>query len=389
MRICLLESGGGPALGRMAPHGFSGAGSREKRSERDGREYAATETSNNSRTLSAVSYSKTHHAYEPEETLVTIARRRSGQSLRGFTLVELLVVIAIIGILVALLLPAVQAARESARRTSCKNNLRQVGLAILNYEAANRKFPPGKKWSARKPDPTAFDYAWSSIVLGYLEAETLSQQIDFDIPLTDATNLRSTTQIINVYLCPSASRIEEHRSPEGRLFNLGGAPGEGLACIDYLGLSGPNADKINPADGMPYGKQRGVLLGTKGLPDGKVILEPPGVTAARITDGVSNTLCVVECTGRGADVSKKGNVKAINGAWASGSNISHINKGVNQESPSDSWEDERIFSDHPAGANGLLCDGSVHFMLNDMDPELIRSLASRDGEEVVDGFEAN
>ncbi len=323
-----------------------------------------------------------------------MARRRPYHSIdaprfSGFTLVELLVVIAIIGILVALLLPAVQAARESSRRTTCTNNLRQVGLAILNYEAANRKFPPGKKWSARKPDPNAFDYAWSSIILGYMEEETLRQQIDFDKPLTDPVNLPASSQVIKAYLCPSAARLEEHRGADARLFNLGGAPGEGLACIDYLGLSGPDAEKDNPVDGQPYGKQRGVLLGTKGLPDDKTILEPPGVTAARITDGLSKTLAIVECTGRGADVSKKGNVKSINGAWASGGNISHIKKGVNEEEPSKSWEDERIFSDHPSGANSLLCDGSVHFMVNGMEPSLIRSLASRDGGEIVDGFDGN
>lgn len=308
----------------------------------------------------------------------------------GFTLVELLVVISIIGVLVALLLPAVQAARESSRRVSCNNNLRQSGLAILNYEAANRKFPPGKQWSAPRSDPSTFAFAWSSIVLSYLEEDAIMRQIDFRQPLTSAVNLPATSQIISVYLCPSTSRVEAHRTPAGQLFDLGGQPGEGLGCIDYLGISGPDKDKANPASGEDYGRQRGVLIGTKGFPDEDTITEPPSVTAARITDGLSNTLVLVECTGRGADLKKStGEVQSLNGAWASGGNISHIKKGINEEVVPDAWEDERIISDHPGGANSLAADGSVHFLTNAMEPSVIRSLCSRDGDEIVEGFNAN
>lgn len=305
---------------------------------------------------------------------------------RGFTLVELLVVISIIGILVALLLPAIQAARESSRRSSCQNNLKQIGLALANYESAHRSFPPGKQWSLPRTNPNTFDFAWSSVVLDYAEEQALHDQLDFKLPLTDPVNLPASRQPLAMYLCPSASRIESHRNELGQLFNLNGAPGEGLGCIDYLGISGPDGEKSNPVTGEDYGKQRGILLGTKGLPDGKTLMKPPAVTTAKITDGLSQTMCIVECTGRGADVSKKGNVKSLNGAWASGGNISHIKKGVNDEEPEKAWEDERIFSDHPGGALSLLCDGSVHFLRNDMEPELIRSLCSRDGEEIINDF---
>ncbi len=304
--------------------------------------------------------------------------------LHGFTLVELLVVIAIIGALVGLLLPAVQAARESSRRLSCKNNLRQVGIALLNYESQRNRFPPGKKWSRSRNDPQTFDFSWSSILLDYVEEQALHDQIDFNIPLTNPINLPATSQILSIYLCPSTSRIEEHRTVEGQLINLGGQPGEGLGCIDYLGISGPDKDQKNPATGQKYGRQRGILLGTKGFPDGKQLTEPPAVTASKITDGLSNTLCIVECTGRGADVKKSGKVRSLNGAWASGSNISHINKGVNTQQPPKAWKDERIFSDHPSGANALACDGSVSFLSNDIGPKIVRALCSRDGEETVD-----
>lgn len=304
----------------------------------------------------------------------------------GFTLVELLVVIAIIGLLIALLLPAVQAARESARRSACQNNLRQVGLALLNYESTHNKYPPGKRWSAPRDDPQTFDFAWSSIILPYMEETAISSQIDFSLPLTDPVNMPASSTIVPIYLCPSAATIDPHRSPAGRLFGLNGNPAEGLACIDYLGVCGPDKDKTNPVSGEEYGPQRGVLLGTKGLPDGNMLTEPPTVRSARITDGTSKTIAIVECTGRGVDLNKEGEVKNPNGAWASGSNISHINKGVNAEEPPDAWEDERVYSEHPGGANTVACDGSVHFLVDATEEELLRALCSRDGGEVTDGF---
>lgn len=293
-------------------------------------------------------------------------------------------VIAVIGVLVALLIPAVQSARESSRRTQCQNHLRQVGLAVANYESAVGSLPPGKKWSRPRHDPLTFDYSWSSILLDYVEEQTLHDRLDFSLPLTDPVNLPAASQIVPIYLCPSTSRIDQHRSVEGRLVNLGGQPGEGLACTDYLGVSGPDKDKTNPTTGEEYGRQRGVLLGTKGLPDGKILTEPPPVRLSHIVDGLSHTLSIVECTGRGADVKKDGQVQSLNGAWASGSNISHINKGVNTESPPDAWEDERIFSDHPGGANALVCDGSVQFLVDESDEQIIRAYCSRDGEEAID-----
>jgi len=182
---------------------------------------------------------------------------------RGMTLVELLVVIAIIGILLALLLPAVQAARESSRRSMCLNNLRQVGLAILNYEGQQKKFPPGKQYSAPRTDPAAFGYSWSCVILSHLEEGAIQEQLNFKKPMTDPVNLPASSQVIPVFLCPSVAQVEEHRSPEGRIFNLNGQPGEGLGCMDYLGVSGPDKDKDNPATGEIYGSQRGVLIGNK------------------------------------------------------------------------------------------------------------------------------
>lgn len=317
--------------------------------------------------------------------------RSSSQSVsrRAFTLVELLVVIAIVGILIALLLPAIQAAREASRRASCQNNLRQIGVAINNYVSSTGKFPPGKKWAGPRSDPTVESFAWSCYVLGYLEEKALQVQLDLKKRMSHPDNLAVASAIVPIYLCPSASRLEEHRGEDGRLFGLGGQMGEGFGCIDYLGISGPDKDKSNPLTGEDYGPQRGILLGTKGLPNEDTLIEPPAVTPAHVTDGMSQTLMVAECTGRGVDVNKSGEVKSLNGAWASGANVSHVKKGINEEQPPIAWEDERLFSDHPQGVNGLACDGSVHFLSNDIDAKTLRAFCSRDGEESVTDFDGN
>jgi prepilin-type processing-associated H-X9-DG protein len=296
-------------------------------------------------------------------------------------LVELLVVIAIIGVLIALLLPAVQAARESSRRTACKNNMRQLGIGLQSYESANRKWPAGKKWSGNPNDPTSFAVGWTTTLLKYIEEDSLHNAIDHKKPFTDPVNLPATTQIISIYLCPSTSEVEEHRTPGGNLVDLGGRPEEGLGCIDYMGISGPDKDLKHPVSKELYGRQRGVLIGTKGLPLEDELIEPPPLTSAKITDGLTHTFCITECTGRGMSVTDDGQLDAPHGAWASGVNVTHIDNGVNDCGLPKCWHNERIHSDHPGGAHILMCDASVHFVTEDLDKKFIRWMASRDGAE--------
>lgn len=307
-------------------------------------------------------------------------RRRAFR--RGFTLVELLVVLAIIGVLIALLLPAVQAARESARRTTCANHLRQIGIGLKAYESAHNRWPPGKKWSGPRGEPKTFSLAWSSFLLPHIEEETIYQAMDLTVDFTDPVNLPATTQVIPIYLCPSTSRIEEHRTSGGQLGFLNGLPGEGLGCIDYLGVSGPDKDAKNPVTKEFYGRQRGVLIGTKGLPGEDELVEPPPITSGKITDGLSHTICVTECTGRGVDV-KQEQIDALNGVWASGNNVTHVDKGINEDEPPSAWHNERIFAEHPGGAHVLMCDGSVHFLSENTKEKVLRAMCSRDGGEEV------
>lgn len=301
------------------------------------------------------------------------------RSNQGFTLVELLVVIAIIGILVALLLPAVQAARESARNTQCQNNFKQLGLALANYESALKAYPPGQKWSGDRDDAGTVDYAWSALILPYLEESSLFTKIDFQQSYLTPTNAPVAANRVAGYLCPSASRHHEARSSDGIIYNYGGQSGLNFGCIDYLGIAGPDKDATNPKTNQDYGPQRGVLIGTKGLLNGDKLEDPPRIRASSISDGLSKTLCISECTGRG--VEDDGDP---HGAWISGKNISHINKGVNSKSPKKSWEDERIYAQHRSGANGLYIGGSVTYLNNGVDEIVLRAMCSRDGEELVD-----
>lgn len=120
---------------------------------------------------------------------------------RGFTLIELLVVIAIIAILVALLLPAVQQAREAARRTQCKSNLKQIGLAINNYHDTARSFPPGNMF--RNTGPARPLINWAIAILPYIDQTLLFEQYDSNLLNTDSANLPVLQSKIPAYVCPS------------------------------------------------------------------------------------------------------------------------------------------------------------------------------------------
>jgi prepilin-type N-terminal cleavage/methylation domain-containing protein len=147
---------------------------------------------------------------------------RSSRWRTGFTLVELLVVIAIIGVLVALLLPAVQAAREAARRSSCSNNLKQIGIALHNYHDTYKTFPPESIWaqSTNPTNPNAGpwlprNYSWISMTLPFMEQAPLHSQINFALPLwgqNTASGVPIRTVMIPVLLCPSDRRMGDNAS---------------------------------------------------------------------------------------------------------------------------------------------------------------------------------
>jgi prepilin-type N-terminal cleavage/methylation domain-containing protein len=236
------------------------------------------------------------------------AHRSTGSDRRGFTLVELLVVIAIIGVLVALLLPAVQAARDAARRMSCGNNLKQIGLAIHNYHDTFQVFPPGNITDGNccgTPSRTV----WSISILPYIEGLNLQNQYDFNKTNEDPANAFVRTQRVGTYECPSDVL-------RGKLYIPASGPataGSGLQYRtgSYRGMGGvawfgPGAplndsyiwrrqwDSSDILNASCPRERKGVLHWI-----GKVNGAPNEYTCERmatITDGTSNSLMVGEYT---------------------------------------------------------------------------------------------
>jgi type II secretory pathway pseudopilin PulG len=290
-----------------------------------------------------------------------------------------LVVIAIIAILMALLLPAINAARESARRTKCANNLRQIGLALQNYVSTFKRFPAGQVEPCKKCERVG----WTVYFLDYIEQQAIFDQLDLRQDLRSARNRQAVTQRIDTYLCPSIATRQQFRLDTDAIGDLDGngewteGLGESMGCVDYMGISGPAKQAYinnDESHGIQYGDNRGVLLKM----DGKK--PAPIVRPRHITDGLSNTVCVGESSGRGAETD--GNSFDVNGAWASGANIGAVKMGINM--PADiAWGEEEIYSDHPGGAHLLMCDASVFFAPQDMDLAVLFAYCSRDGNERV------
>ena len=188
---------------------------------------------------------------------------------RGFTLIELLVVIAIIGILIALLLPAVQAARETARKMRCRNNLKQIGVALHNYVNTHRCFPPGYLYKPH-PDGNQAGFSWGALILPFLELENLHRQFDFNVPIFDDGNCQVRETHVSVFLCPS-DPVSHYKFVE-----MGDPPKERYAMADYVGNFGSPDLDFTPDDS-----------------DG-VFSRNSSTRFADVIDGLSNTFCIGE-----------------------------------------------------------------------------------------------
>jgi prepilin-type N-terminal cleavage/methylation domain-containing protein len=198
---------------------------------------------------------------------------------RGFTLIELLVVIAIIAILIGMLLPAVQKTREAAARATCQNHLKQIGLAILNYETAHRRLPP-----SRLPGETQ---SWAWLILPQLEQEAMYERWRLGTPIYNVTPPEVMTHSVPVYFCPSRRDVGEtkprpfsQRPGCGALSSIPGAVGDYAAAIGTTGFDEPQPAVVNGS---------------------AVILKPTGAFVAErgnrvldIKDGTTHTLLVGE-----------------------------------------------------------------------------------------------
>jgi prepilin-type N-terminal cleavage/methylation domain-containing protein/prepilin-type processing-associated H-X9-DG protein len=298
----------------------------------------------------------------------------------GFTLVELLVVIAIIGVLVALLLPAVQAARESARRSQCSSNSRQIGIALQTYHDTFHRVPPGGLWFTNSVTDPNFQLNRGSLLLHltpFIEQGNIYNQIDFNRPpeyqfLPGSSTDYITGTFIKTYKCPS------DQTPKFNASSIDGVPGGKLASFSYAGSKGPTRTGDNVAGSCP----ERALWDTYSLSTNDQTPAGPFTRLGRIytarlaevTDGLSNTIFVGEVRGDCMIPVTRG--------WAHGSNTNGMISTIypmNYDTCTkdlskgpcrwwDNWSTEFGFKSlHPGGVNFTFGDGSVHFLTQNID----------------------
>lgn len=298
---------------------------------------------------------------------------------RGFTLIELLVVIAIIATLMALLLPAVQQAREAARRTQCRNHLKQIGLAIHNYHDIYSQFP-----NANANNSLTGGSLFVSI-LPMMEQGNAYQLYDFSLGNSSPGNVAVTGQTLPFYLCPS-SPIP--RTVPGCSDDAGRAPGNYAACM--------GTTDYNPYwsyFGLPRPQLNGAIVYTD---------SSNGHTKFRdIIDGTSSTLLVGETAYNLPDYRFTSPSSSCSGEsrysftyWSNpypGSTICTTAFAFNPRDVADdgifdlNWM-KSFRSDHTGGVQFVLVDGSVHFISGNIDRDLLHAISTRNGREVVGEF---
>lgn len=301
--------------------------------------------------------------------------KRSATTHLGFTLVELLVVIAIIGILVALLLPAVQAAREAARRIQCANNLKQIGLAMLNYESSNKTLPYGSPY---KGTIATIGGPWSTLIMPYLEQQTLFDEIDFNVQMGHRNNAEIVAQVVSAYVCPSDP---EANNPilEGR-FTAQGGPGRALGMWYPVSMGPTTPDHCDLCPNQRPGPNnwccQGHNWGTTGPVGNSVGMfgrYPRSFAIREVTDGMSNTIMNGETL--------PGHC-SFNSAYGVNFNIAYTTVPLNTMIDDDGrhtdwWLTHGFKSLHPGGAHLLMGDGSVQFEQETIDHRAFCHLGNR------------
>jgi prepilin-type N-terminal cleavage/methylation domain-containing protein/prepilin-type processing-associated H-X9-DG protein len=367
-------------------------------------------------------------------------RRPLTRNPRGFTLIELLVVIAIIAILVGLLLPAVQKVREAANRMSCQNNLKQIGLAMHNYENAHRYFPPDE-WDLPVPDPNVIPavqgtsnntlgHSFFTWLLPYVEQDNIYRQIDTTKSLFNPVNLPPCTDpnyggnnpafssVVKIYLCPSSPA-----PPVLNYYNaLYGPPGWGVngTCLanppnsqwarsDYGPLPGAHPYVVQtfcPPSMANAAGESGTITYMQGKNGKRKITD--------VTDGLSNTMVVGECAARPVGYNRRGTIFSADygdgvgflpvdgeinpvggggGGWGDPFTFFHLAGARDDDSGQrngpcmiNCTSDNELYAFHTGGMNALFGDGSVHFVSSSNGPPIVLGLITRAGGEIISDY---
>ncbi len=304
---------------------------------------------------------------------------------KGFTLVELLVVIAIIGILIAMLLPAVQQVREAARRTQCQNNLRQIGIAFHNHESNRMGFPPHRTMKgAGLPLAQQIQHGYAIDLLPYIEQGNMAALYDFNQSYFAEDNLPVVSITLPIFNCPTTPNY-------GRMVAM--AVGPTPAQIIEPRRYGAAGD---------YYVRGSTATNSQGFTANAALSDSRLTRMAEIFDGTSHTILVTELSGRpdlfirgGSQQNGEQTLQPGWSAWAGLQTMAlrayqddNITLAVNNN-PS-TWKsvvncnnNQAIYSFHPGGANVLLCDASVQFLPDSTEVDTVFALVTRDGGEVT------
>lgn len=279
-----------------------------------------------------------------------MSRRRS-----GLTVLELVVVIAIIGVLLALVLPAVQAVRESARNQQCLHRLRQLGLALHSYHEVERTLPPGWRLDARRE--TAF--GWGTALLPFLEQQPLYRTIDTDAAVTSPANRQLAEAMLPIYCCPSDHGPEQFAlyAEKGEHESLHQDSQTILATLprsNYVAIFG-----ISDPDASPGDRGEGTFV------------EDRGVRFAEVVRGLSQVVLIGERSTRKLPSSWFGFV--VDGEDAAGRVAANLFRGPNRDDADECELDSR----HTGHVNFVWADGHATSIADDVDGEVYRRLAQR------------
>lgn len=333
---------------------------------------------------------------------------------RAFTLVELLVVITIIGILIALLLPAVQAAREAARRSQCINNLKQIALGLHGYNDAHGCFPPGG-FSYQPYAPNYRQASWLVRILPFVEQGTAYGEIQFiDTDWTMQSNrINRNWQVTHTlrvpsFRCPSSVLPETRSQGTNAATQALGAPATiTYQLVNYVGIGGTyyrgsdmsTQPTPNQAAYGGYSTYNGIIVSVDGL-------QPTPISMQHIFDGTSNTFCIGEQSSYHYDsAGNKADRRACNhdgGPWSCGAggsgdwwlNISIVRYPINFEGTGwvgtgfeYPWYRHTVIrSSHPGGAQLAMADGSARFLSQSVDFTTFTRLCDREDRQAVGNY---